>query len=742
MQHSEIKAIYNNICIQLHNRKVVNACNLLRQLVKESQQEYLNDTIDTHLSTYKNILKHSFSGVKDPQRDMVFHYLVRDLLELADLLQEIILSEKSVTNSYALKKDYNKRRPREKSDIHFILENLTFDSQLTSILKEIKVGSSEIHKNRQNALEELFNFIWFSDKLTDIEIEFLETVCDSRELPWHDKCLAVSALTLSIMRLFDINKLIILFRFVEQREENVWERALTGIIFSLLKFNDRFYLYPILREKTIELREFPDIEKHIEAILIQFTKAKETEKVTDKWEKDILPEMMKMRGKIEEKLDLDNIISEETGEETNPDWETVFEDQPGLLDKLAEFTQMQMEGMDVFMGTFAQLKHFPFFLKPCNWFLPFYSQNENISGLIIDPDNNIDLSPLIEKLESTFFLCNSDKYSFCLNLAMIPAQQKSMMMNMMQGELKKISEIENDENILNELAKSKNIYSQYFQDLYRFYKLHPWKKEFEDIFNPALDIFASDFLKALITDKIVIRNIAELFLEKKFFHDALKVFLSIYDEDKQNTELFEKIAFCYEKTNDFKNALDFYKKAEIIQTSSTWITRKIAFCYKYLGKWENALEYYKALEKDAPEDLQLQSNIGQCLIHTEQFEEALKYYFKVEVLAPENEKIRRPLAWCSFLLGKFDTAERYLVSLLENHPDNKYDLMNLGHVYWLTNQHQKALAQYIQSLKNWKSYKEFEASFNEDRKHLVNLGIPENDIDLMLDYIRIENAEN
>jgi tetratricopeptide (TPR) repeat protein len=742
MQYTELIKTYDQICNQLHNRKVVNACNLLRRLVKESQHEFLNENIDIHIETYKNILKHSFSGISDPQREMVFHYLVRDLLELADLLKEIILSEKAFSNTYALKKDFQKSRPKDKSELLNILENLTHDTQLTNILKEVKIGSSEIYKTRQTALENLFNFIWFSDKFTDLEIGFLETIITSKELPWHDKCLAVSALTLSIMRYFDINKLLLLFRFVEQQEENVWERALTGIIFSLLRFNDRFYLYPVLHEKTIELREFPDIEKHIEAILIQFTKAKETEKVTDKWEKDILPEMMKMRTKIEDKLDLDNLFSEKTGEETNPDWETVFEDEPGLLDKLAEFTQMQMEGMDVFMSTFAHLKHFMFFKITGNWFLPFYSQNENITRFLKDPENDIDLSPLVEKLESTYFLCNSDKYSFCLNLELIPLQQKNMMMNMMQGELKQMSEIEKDENLLNNLTRSKNIYSQYFQDLYRFYKLHPWKKEFEDIFNPDFDVFQSGFLKALITNKSVIRNIAELFLEKKFFNDALKVFLSLHQEDKHNTEIFEKIAFCYEKINDFKNALDYYKQAELIETGRPWIIRKLALCNKNLGNWEEALEYFRDVEKHSPEDMHIQANIGQCLIHLSRYEDALKYYFKVEVLAPENEKIRRPLAWCSFLLGKFETAENYLLKILENEPDNKYDLMNLGHVYWCVKQPQKAISYYLLSLKNWKSFKDFENSFDEDRKHLLSHGVSETDIDLMLDYVRIKDFEN
>lgn len=169
--------------------------------------------------------------------------------------------------------------------------------------------------------------------------------------------------------------------------------------------------------------------------------------------------------------------------------------------------------------------------------------------------------------------------------------------------------------------------------------------------------------------------------------------------------------------------------------------KKIALCFKYLKHWEEALHYYLECEKHNPEDMHIQANIGQCLIHLGKIDDALKYYFKIEVLAPENQKIRRPLAWCSFLLGKFDIAEQYLIRLLENDPNNKYDLMNLGHVYWCTNDYKKALKYYLDSFLKWKTFKDFELSFNEDRKHLIKHGVNESDIDLMLDYIRIESTE-
>lgn len=61
---------------------------------------------------------------------------------------------------------------------------------------------------------------------------------------------------------------------------------------------------------------------------------------------------------------------EETDEnDRNPDWEQAFE-QSGLGDKIREMNDLQLEGADVYMSTFAQLKGYPFFREPHNWFYP------------------------------------------------------------------------------------------------------------------------------------------------------------------------------------------------------------------------------------------------------------------------------------------------------------------------------------------------------------------------------------
>ncbi len=734
MLHQEIDKEHARIQELLEEGKLVPAIRMLRNLVKRTHREFLHGNLDQLLETYQQLMKYSFQAVKDPESERVYQYLVRSLYELLDELRELLLHQVSPSNTYEKKRVLLRQLQKDRSEAGQILESLTFDDTLAGILREVRVADTGLF-SRQEALIRLFNIIWLSDKYTDAEISLLESVCDSDIVPWHDKALVVSALTLSLLRYFDAGKFIILFRFIRMQEVMVWERALIGVVLGFLAYNRRIMLYPQIIKEVEILKEFPDIEKHLEAILIQFTRSKATDSVSRKWEKEVLPEILKMRPRLEDKLDLDNVLGDTGDQGKNPDWETVFHEMPGLLDKLQEFTEMQMEGMDVFLSAFSSLKSFPFFSEISNWLVPFYAENPAVSAIGSSSSGEYNLAPLVRKLEETHYMCNSDKYSFCLNLALVPEQQKIMMMNMLNAEMDSMAGIREDDTLINPLLRSGSIFTQYFQDLYRFFKLHPWRSEFSDVFGLPQDLHETFMVQSLIEDPATIRNIAELYFEKHFYVDALNVFLSILEKDHSNVELFEKIAFCYEKTARYEQALDYYQKADLIDSDRLWIIRKLAYCAKMLNQWDNVLHYLKQAEKLDPDDLTVQAGLGQSLIHLQRHEEALSHYFKVEVLSPENQRIRRPLAWCLFLTGKLDSARDYLERLLADEPDNKHDLMNHGHVCFCMGHADKALASYAGSLKAWGDTSAFSLSFQEDARHLIACGVTERDIKLMLDYV-------
>jgi tetratricopeptide (TPR) repeat protein len=306
----------------------------------------------------------------------------------------------------------------------------------------------------------------------------------------------------------------------------------------------------------------------------------------------------------------------------------------------------------------------------------------------------------------------------------------------LKAEMDQFKEIEKDEELTAPGRKAGFISNQYIQDLYRFYKLHPRKNDFEDIFNWDFDFHNKlTFGDILKEDEKVLRNISEYYFSKNYFDEAATIFKYLLSSEMDG-ELYQKVAFCYQKLGRYEKALESYQKAELYGLNRLWTLKKIALCYRNLKQPDKALEYYLAAEKLNPDDLNNQLNVGHCLLELDQFDEALKCYFKVEYLDPGNPKVWRPIAWCSFLTGKKDQAEKYYLKLLQEEP-NKHDLMNMGHVQWSLGNRKGALDYYKQSISpTGFSEIEFMDVFGEDLSQLILQGIDKEDVPIMLDQLR------
>ncbi len=739
MTIGELTDKYQQVIDFVEDQRINEAMDTMGSLAVLCSKGDLGLQLDKHRETYRNMLTYSFELGDDPQKDQVFRRLIKSLLELNDDIREEILMKQRLISYYHLKQEIEEKRISQSSSD--LAENLAFKKEIEYILsKEDKKGKDKTGKDGQTdyqkSLINIFRMIWLTDKFWEAEINMAGKICKSRLIPWYDKALLVSSLTLSLIRHFDIQKVNLLFDFFEEGENQVWQRALIGLFLGLYFHDYRLTYYPEITNRLEAARENHKVEKHIEAIVIQFLKAQETEEVTKRIREDILPEMMRMKSTLEEKLDLEDIISSKNIEDENPEWKTVFKDTPDLYDKIEEFSALQMEGSDVFLSAFAMLKRFPFFNEMSNWFLPFHKDNQEVREGLSDQEKDFDVDTFVEGLERSTFLCNSDKYSFCLNVRHMPTMQKSMMMELFNMELKALNEMADSDEMIDGSIKDKAIYTQYLQDLYRFFKLHPVKKEFEDVFEIEFDYENSNLFNVLVRDNEILRNIGEFYFEKNHFEQAIRVFKLLCGTE-ENAELFEKTAFSYQKIGDFKKALEFYRKAELFGHRKSWVLNKIAYCSRKTGDYNTALKYYNEAEKLEPDNLLIQTFLGHTMMAKGDFEEALKYYFKVEYKAPKNHKIHRPIAWCSFVLGKFDQAEKYFLKVIERE-GNKNDFMNLGHVQWCLGNRKGAIENYRKSLeKGSRDFEWFRDIMEEDTEYLTKHGIKPLDISLMVDYLRM-----
>ncbi|WP_347841572.1 tetratricopeptide repeat protein [uncultured Draconibacterium sp.] len=736
MNDKDLNIQYNEICQNLAERKLKPAFDQLEKLIRESGLLIHLDEWRNLEQNYSYMLKYTVEGIQDPERQKVYQKLIVSVFKLCDKINDEILLNSSP------KLGYEKKRGFSGGSLNFNtlineLEDYYLQEELLALVDDSEVQNSTKRisaSEHQQKLVSLFYLIWFQNELKNEHRDFLNALLSSELIEKSYKSFILSAVVLSLLRYFDEAKFGVLFNAYEHSDLEVNQRAIVGLLIGFYKYNSRLFYYPNVTARLNLLNEKPGFKENLERVILQLIRSKETEKIQKKITDELIPEMIKISPNLKDKINLDSLMDDSLGDDENPEWEKLFEDSPGLMNKMEEFSEMQMEGADVFMGSFAMLKMFPFFSEFANWFMPFFAENPEIDFMVDkkDPLTN----RFIKAIDAAPILCNSDKYSFCFSIQNLPAENREFLAEGMQAEMQQFEELQNDEVLSDPGKRAGYISNLYIQDLYRFFKLHPRKNDFEDIFNWRFDFHNKLALEEIVkADAEVVRNIAEYYFSKNYYAEAAEVFAYLLSLEKSG-ELYQKTGYCYQQLGDFRKALEAYKNAELFELNRKWNLNKIALCYRNLKMPDKALAYYREVEKLDEDNLNVQLNIGHCLLELERFDEALKTYFKVEYLTPGNKKVWKPIGWCSLVAGKFEQAEKYFKKLINEAP-NKHDLMNMGHVQWALGKRKQALDYYKQSIvKTEFTEREFFEVFQEDLPYLIQLGVDKDDVPIMLDQLR------
>ena len=738
MTEKELKDKYSQICNLLSGRKLKPAFDLLEQLISGTGLAELHEQYISLEQNYKYMLKYTIEGINDPERQKIYEHLLISTFELADMTYENLRLKYSQSIEYQKKRGFTKHYITNLGGFSQDLKKYSIQKELRTLLANSAPESSDIRLESELHLQKIFTLfyhLWFVDRLTGDEIQFLESFLKNEDSPFYEKSLIITGITLTLMRYFDEHKIILLFNVCEDSDEEVSQRALIGLVIGIYFYDQRMPLFHAITGRLQIFAEDQRFRSNFEKTILQFIRSKETEKIQRKLQDEIFPEMIKLSPNLRNKLSIESMLGDGLTEDKNPAWQEILKDAPGLMGKMEELTEMQLEGADVFLGSFSMLKHFPFFSELANWFIPFTPQHPEIIRNPINKESSEDLA-FTQLIMNSSMLCNSDKYSFYFSIMNIPPDYKKMVSDSLKAEAEQMDEITKDGSFLTPNKNGEIIISQYIRDIYRFFKIHPQHADFEDIFAWKFDFhnkFA--FSKLLADNPGMQRNIAEFNFAKNYFHEAADLF-ELLLQQTDDAEMLQKLAFCYQKMGDYKKALNFYLKADLFDQNKLWTYKKIALCYRNLKKPAKALEYYQLAEILEADNLTLQISIGQCQMELNLYEEALKTYYKVEYLSPGNKKIWRPIGWCSFLLGRIDQAEKYFDRLIGDHP-NKYDLLNMGHVQWCLGNRKAALEYYKKSINDTdSSEKDFMEAFDEDVYNLIKQGVDPDDIPIMLDQLR------
>lgn len=730
MLSQEIAQMQQNIYKALYHRHLLSAFALISQLAQELQ-DWLIDTKLKELETsYQYMVQYMLDGINDPGRSQVYNHMLTETYLLADITCEKLLTQSSMSLYHAKKRHLNKLN-NTLTTTFAGLDKAINELSLCELLPENDDLTAK-RKDVEYHADLFFNYTWTNFPSDADDYATLREATRPHRLPSSLAALIVSALTLNVIQHFDDEKIAILIDTYNTHDsEEVQIRALCGIMLSLILYPTRLKLYDTLRSRISLLDDNTQFRNDMHKVIFQLIRSRDTEKITRKMNEELIPKMMKISPSLYKKIQEDDAMADIESLEYNPEWQEMLE-QSGIADHIKEMNELQMDGADVFMSTFAHLKGFPFFNDVSNWFIPFMTTHTAVTQVLGNEEWS---KNFITLLQSSGYMCNSDKYSFCLSLSQVPDSQRKIMAQQFDSQNAHLQEEAHAE-LYRQSRERENISNRYIQDLYRFFKLHPRHSEFYDVFAiPINKVLQINEISKVAEDEKLLKILSEYLFKNACYNDAIEIFTILSRNNFTDSDLYQKIGYCYQSNNQYDTALEYYLKSDLIKPDNVWTIRRIATCYRNMKKTETAIEYFLKADSLAPDNLSVNLNIGHCYLELKEYDTALKYYFKVDYLDTRSTKARRPIAWCSFLAGRIEQAWRYYEKILADKPTAS-DYLNAGHVTFAMNNLRQAIELYQQSIEvDNNNIENFARNYKQDYNDLLHAGIAADDIPIIYDQV-------
>ena len=724
--HATIEAL-------IYDGRLKQAINELSAAINSDTDWELYTRLSETATAYNYMLEYMRRGMPDPNREALHRELSGRCLTINDELQLLQQATQGALTIFAQKRRlYRGDLSGQSLRLRLAENSANLASARTAPLPQRHQIEQELHEQHETILKEAFYRLLTNTSPNKQTHEEIQSLLTDKEIPTNDRATLIGAITLGLLQCFEPGKALLLCRLSTNDETIIAVRALIGVIIILTTHSKRLKYHPEILSALDTLRDTPTVMRRIATIQIQLLRCRETQKIDRKMREEIIPAMMKNPHLRNEKLGMD-IIKEIDEDEHNPEWKAWIE-KDDIKEKLDEMAKWQIEGADVYMSTFSQLKRYPFFNEMSNWLRPFDTNVPEISQLM--PDGSSTRKTLLSAICSSRFFCNSDKYSFCLTFSQVPQQQREMLMQQLPE-----SPEEGPETIAKapKEQESETTGNQYIQDLYRFFRLSRHGKEYTDPFSEPLNLLSDATLAPLIDSSESILHIFHYLVEKGYYGEAISAGEILEKRGSQSgcdAQFYQKLGYCQQKSCNHQAAIEQYTKADILQPDSLWTMRHIAQCYRLQGNYENALHYYIAAEEVAPDNLTLLLQTGECLAVLKRYDEAFARFFKVEYLDANSHRSWRAIAWCSFLTGKEQQARNYYEKLLTSNSARLEDYINAAHVEWIAGNRPQAIELYNKASELCNDKKRLEQLIKQDTEVLIQRGASPFELTLLLDLIQ------
>ena len=712
MDSTTYTALREDALAALADGQLVRAMEALRSLAEMLREGQVRARLEELRDTYSRLLAFFVQGMHDPDRQRMTEQFVCQTYEMADVL--------------------HRAQRLAAADTHY--------ASIHGVLQRMGVAERFADNDLVDCSpRQLFESAWTSAQWTpadyDAALALWEADCSDAHLRLP---LLLSGVTLAQFYQFDAQRLRFLLTAAES-PQLLWQaRALVGIALTYLRHSARIQRYPALMAQTQLLLEQPSIRQGLVAAQCSLLLTLESGRIERSLREDIIPEVMKQvreakknaqRSKdfLAQHLSADELLSDAA---LNPEWDK--DGKPSVFgQKMRELHEMQRKGADIFMSSFKMFKqNFPFFSVAANWFYPYTTDHPDLKDKALPAH--------FDRLFSHAGLCDSDRYSMSLLLAQMPmagGPLEGPLGDKLKETLGSLPEATGEAEAEAKLpdAQLADALRICIQDMYRFCKLFRHRDQAADPFTGELLLTNCPPFDAALSDEETLERLANFTFEEKHYAYALAYLQRL----PASPSHLQKAGYAHQMLGEYAAAIEQYEHALYIEEHSAWTMRQLAICLRLTGQYDRALPYLEQLDAEAGEatTTRLLLLLADTYMRLEQYDRALERLFKADYLFPGDAQTIRALAWCSLLTGKYEQAERYYNKL---ETFSAEDLMNLGHLHWLSGNLPAAADSYLQCLRQSSPELPPKDFFAEDAALLSDRGIAPADQRLMQDYLYSE----
>ena len=580
--------------------------------------------------TYSHLRQFLIDGNPDPMRTEIYETLKQQLRDLGRDYLFIINGERY--DSFFM--EYTAQTLRNYPVSYYIDELKKTDYRI-QMASETEADPQPFVYRREYVVDGLFRRIWTLPPWVEDERKDIVRLLVDEDISFDVKSQIISALLLGLLKFNDPNKFLLLLNaYDEFSDERLQARALTSIILVLSRWGHSALSSKEVKQALLNLADSILTYARVREIVMTLIRTRDTDRVSrevteafNSTMKEITPEML-------EKLQREGMSVDSTETGMNPEWEKLMKNKE-LEERMQAINDMQLEGMDVMMQTFARLKHFGFFNYTSNWFLPFSTSHSSVAPLF-KSFNEDGFTIMADATD----MCASDRFSFALGVLQMPEERRNVLAMSFGSQMEALSDMMKDrENVKKRSAFDTEVLV-FARDLYRFAKLFPKRKDFFDPFDQPLDFLHVPLLQSLLDGDEIITTAADFYFEHGYYPLALSLYEEAASSGEANRQLFEKIGYAYQMQSDYAKALENYEKADLFSSdadrSSTWLVKKLALTNKALGHYSKAADYYRRLLDSDPENLKIEFHLATVLLRAGKIAEAREIISKIHYLEPDH----------------------------------------------------------------------------------------------------------